>query len=122
MTALRDHLATFEDRCAHGFHTVQHPTLCRCGEQAKAEGIARATAAAPPADRDRIDAAIRKVAARGGEFSANSVRELVPDLTGPLMGARFNALARAGEIRHVGYEKSRKASTHAHDVKVWVAA
>ena len=117
-------LATYEDRCQFGFHlTAQHPQLCQCqGEALKAEGIARATANAPRADRDRIDAAIRQVAARGGEFSANDVRPLIGSITGPLVGARFNAAARAGLIVHIGYVKSAKASTHAHEVKLWRAA
>jgi len=118
-------LERYSDRCARGFHlATQHPDLCSCqGEQGKAEGIARTTAAASTDERARIDAAIRKVAARGVEFSANDVRPLIADAHGPLVGARFNALARAGIIRDTGVRvKSTQAATHAHEVRVWVGA
>jgi hypothetical protein len=39
-----------------------------------------------------------------------------------LVGARFNAAAKAGVIVHVGYEKSSKANTHAHPIAQWRAA
>jgi hypothetical protein len=70
-------LAHLGDRCGNGFAPCQHPTLCSCGEALKAQGIARATEAASPDDRSRIDAAIRTVAARGVVFSANDVRPLI---------------------------------------------
>jgi hypothetical protein len=94
MTPLVDWLGRFSDRCSAGFSLAhQHPQLCQCAEaeRGKAEGIARATAAASPDARAAIDAAIRTVAARGQVFSANDVRALVPGARGPLMGARFNA-------------------------------
>jgi hypothetical protein len=115
-------LAHVGDRCGNGFAPCQHPTLCSCGEALKAQGIARATEAASPDDRSRIDAAIRTVAARGVVFSANDVRPLIVGAHGPLVGARFNAAAKAGVIVHVGYEKSSKANTHAHPIAQWRAA
>jgi hypothetical protein len=122
---LPDWLGRFSDRCSNGFSIEhQHPQLCQCLAAAagKAEGIARADAAADPDARAAIDAAIRKVAARGEVFSANAVRVLVPGITGPLMGARFNAAAKAGVIVHVGYEASTKSSTNAHRIMTWKAA
>lgn len=122
--SLRTYLAAFPDRCAHGYHlTAQHPQLCDCqnAEAGKSAGIAAADAAASPDDRARIDAAIRQVALRGGVFSANDVRPLIGRTSGPLVGARFNALARAGVIREVGFEKS-KGNTHAHHIRTWSAA
>lgn len=122
MTPLVDWLGRFSDRCSAGFSLAhQHPQLCQCAEaeRGKAEGIARATAAASPDARAAIDAAIRTVAARGQVFSANDVRVLVPGARGPLMGARFNAAAKAGRIEHVGYEPSTKGNTHAHRLMTW---
>ena len=43
-------------------------------------------------------------------------------MTGPVVGSVFGALSKAGVIRHVGYEKSTKPSTKAHDIKLWSAA
>lgn len=124
-TALRTELAQYADRCSHGFALLeQHPQLCDCqnAEAGKTAGIAAADLAASPDERSRIDAAIRQVAARGGVWSANDVRVLVPDVSGPLMGARFNAAAKAGLITRVGYEPSTKGSTHGHPVAQWRAA
>lgn len=108
-------------RCAHGFH-LELQGCSKCGVDLKFRTLAAVSSAAPADDRARIDAAIRDVAARGGVFSANDVRALVPDVSGPLMGARFNAAAKAGRIVHVGYERSTKASTHAHPIAQWRAA
>ena len=60
------------------------------------------------------------VARRGGTFSANDVRGLLPRelAEGGLMGARFNALARR-HFEHVGYTASSKGNTHGHDIKTW---
>lgn len=77
---------------------------------------------AKPAHRQRIDAAIRHAVETGHEFSANDIRTTLQDIPGPLIGARFNAAARAGVIRHVGYVPSSKGNTHGHDIKLWRAA
>lgn len=91
-------------------------------QAARDAGVARAERSATDADRDRIDAAIASVAKRGGEFSANDVRPLVPNVPGPLMGARFLAASRAGRIVKVGYVTSTDPGTHAHPVALWRAA
>lgn len=98
--------------------------VCSCcpRRDGKSEALASVNAAASDDDRARIDAAILAVASRGGVFSANDVRPLLADAHGPLIGARFNALARAGRIRRVGYEPSTKGNTHGHEVKTWEAA
>jgi hypothetical protein len=87
----------------------------------KAEGIARADAAADPNARAAIDAAIARLAATGEEWSANELRVHVPGITGAIMGARFSAAAKAGLIRDTGKRvPSTLGSTHAHEVRVWV--
>jgi hypothetical protein len=72
--------------------------------------------------RDLIDQAIRTLAETGRPFSANSLRPLLPDVPGALMGARFMAAARRGQIRKVGTEPSTDPGTHGHDIKVWIKA
>jgi hypothetical protein len=37
----------------------------------------------------------------------------------PLIGARFNAAAKQGLIRRVGFTQSTEPATHAAWVKVW---
>ena len=120
---------TWPERCSGcGYHEATQGCACKGtlrftpGVREKAEGIARAEAHADPSDRARIDAAIRTVAGRGGVFSANDVRPLIPNAHGPLVGARFNAAARAGVIVRIGYESSTKANTHAHPIATWQAA
>lgn len=120
MITLDDYLAADPERCSHGYHRTAQ-TCPECPRGLRDQGIARAESAADPDDRARIDAAIREVAARGEPFSANDVRALVLDVTGPLMGARFLAAANAGHIVKVGYVQSTKASTHAHPVAQWRA-
>lgn len=87
----------------------------------KATVLAAVNDAADVGVAARIDAAILAVARRGGVFSANEVRPLVPDAPGPLMGARFNAAAKRGLISRVGYVASTKESTHGHPVAEWEA-
>lgn len=94
------------------------------GQQARDEGITRVTTNSDQADITVVDRAILTVAARGKPFSANDCRDLIPPLrSNNLVGARFNALARAGRIRRYGKEtvQSSDVATHAHDIKVWVS-
>lgn len=68
------------------------------------------------------DSGIDYLAATGKPFTADDVRALswVDDPASPkAWGARFLAAARAGRIRRVGYQPSRRASVHAHPVAVW---
>lgn len=125
------YMASLPNRCAKGFHlTTQHPQLCDCIDAVpvappaalRDAALSAVNSSASPDDRARIDAAIRRLASAGGEFSANSVRDLVPDVPGPLMGARFQAAAKAGVIVRTGYVPSTKGSTHAHPIATWKAA
>ena len=104
--------------CDAGFTTcVECERAAILGRDA---GMARATAAHPD-DAARVDAAIRQLAARGGEFSSNDARRL-HSVKGPVVGARFNAAAKAGLIRRIGYVRSTEPGTHAHPVALWSAA
>lgn len=102
-----------------GYHLATQG--CHCdGSTLKADALARVNDAAPEDFRTRIDAAIRSAAALGEPFSANDLRATFADVPGPLIGARFNAAAKAGVIRRIGYVTSTKASTHGHPVAEWV--
>lgn len=102
---------------------VELNTLAHGGRlPGKAAVLAAVNDAADPDVKARIDAAIRRVAARGGVFSANDVRPLIPDVRGGVVGARFNAAARSGLIVRVGYVASSKGNTHGHPVAEWRAA
>lgn len=116
-------LERLADRCAHGYAEVQHPALCQCVQvpAVKAEGIGRANHNAPADVKDRVDAAIRRMAATREPFSANDLRVELEGVAGPVVGGRFNAAARAGLIRDTRERvPSNLASTHGHEVRVWI--
>jgi hypothetical protein len=85
-------------------------------------GIAAVEAASDEISRNAIDQAIRHFASLGVPFSANDTRPLLPDVRPPLIGARFNAAAKQGLIRRVGFTQSTEPATHAAWVKVWQGA
>lgn len=119
MTGVRDYLAARADRCEHGWH-IPSQGCASCGVAFKFAGQS-ATIAAHPGDRAAVDAAIRQLAARGGEFSSNDARR-IHGVSGPVVGAAFSAAAKSGLIVRVGYEPSTEPGTHAHPVAVWRAA
>lgn len=104
-------------RCSHGFHPAQR-AFHDCPEVRKLAGISAANDAAPDRVKARIDAAVMRVARRGGVFSANDFRDEFPE-SGPVVGARVSALAKRHGFVHVGYVASTKASTHGHPIKTW---
>lgn len=84
--------------------TVECAGQLALGEEAREQGFARVEAAADDGQRSVIDQALAHVAARGQTFSANDVRPLLPPGIRPaLVGARFMAASRRGEIRKVGW-------------------
>lgn len=97
--------------------------LLTLAEQLRDEGMAQAT----QADRDGwdaavIDQAITHLAESGRRFSANDLRQLLPEVRQPLIGARVRAAAQRRQIRRVDYTASTLPSTHAHPIAVWVGA
>lgn len=109
------------DRCIHGYHTTQHPSLCPCaGLAAKAKGQAIATAA-HPTDRAKVEAAVRQLASSGRPFSANDARA-IHGVRGGVVGATFTALRTEGVIRACGDETSTDAGTHGHRIFRWIGA
>lgn len=119
---LQEWLAAREDRCAAGFHAVQHPNPCHCGGLIEGKRLAArgmsAASNARPSDRAAVDAAIRRLAAEGKPFSANQARA-IHHVRGPVVGAAFQAAAKAGLIVKVGFEPSTDPGTHAHPVAMW---
>lgn len=115
-------LETRPGRCVHGFDiATQHPHLCTCaGLKAKSQGQARA-AAAHPAERVKVESAIRQLAALGKPFSANDARVL-HGVKGGVVGATFTALKNEGVIRACGDETSTDPGTHGHRVYRWIGA
>jgi hypothetical protein len=90
MTTLNLHV--LPGRCRHGFH-LELQGCADCGQQAKSRALA---------------------------VSANDLRAALSDVPGPLVGARFNAAAKAGVIRRIGYVSSTKQNTHGHPVAQWI--
>jgi len=118
---LAEYLAEFDDRCPHGFAKEQRP-FHDCPEVRKLAGIQAANESAPEDVKDRIDAAIKRWAAKGVEFSANDLRSEF-EVTGAIVGGRFNVAARAGLIVDTGKRvASTLGSTHGHEVRVWRGA
>jgi hypothetical protein len=102
--SLQEWLAARHDRCPICLYHVATQGCSCAGLAAKGKGQAIATAARPN-DRAKVDAAIRKLAATGREFSSNDARPL-HGVSGPVVGAAFTAAARSGLIKRVGYEAS----------------
>lgn len=84
------------------------------------EGIARATEASHPDAIAAVDALIARYAATGQPFSANTIRDQLPEGIRPAaIGGRFREASRRGLIRPVGYVASTDPRTHGHPVRVW---
>lgn len=112
-----DTLTRLPGRCTGcGYHVATQGCAC-AGLAAKAKGQAIATAA-HPADRVRVEAAIRQLAATGRPFSANDAR-LIHGVKGGTVGATFTALRKEGVIRSCGDETSTDAGTHGHRIYMW---
>lgn len=91
------------------------------------EGAADALAAASVPARRLLDEALDRLIARGGEFCADDLHDLVNVDQLPLsgghnvVGATFLRAAKAGRIRKVGYRPSTRPSSHGRVVAVWTA-
>jgi hypothetical protein len=73
-------------------------------------------------DRKVIDQAIEAFAEAGKPFSANDIRDLLPEVREALIGSRFMSASVRRYIRKVGRVPSTKKNTHAKEVAVWVIA
>ena len=95
------------------------PGQMSLGELLRDAGLAQTTEAADEQDIRVIDQAIAHLNRSGRRWSANTLRELLPEVRRPLVGARVRAAAMRKEMTAVGYVASTLPSTHAHRVTVW---
>lgn len=76
--------------------------------------------------QDTARQAIRAVAETRSTFTIDDLREdgLVPDPVNPssAWGAAVSGAANAGEIKCVGYRRSRRKSAHSRIISVWTKA
>jgi hypothetical protein len=70
-------------------------------------------------DRAVIDQGIAALNARGLPWSANDLRPLLPEVRPALIGARFLAAAKRGEMFRAGYVTSTDPGTHARPIVLW---
>ncbi|MCU1591672.1 MAG: hypothetical protein JWP11_2928 [Frankiales bacterium] len=70
-------------------------------------------------DRAVIDQGIAALNARGVPWSANDLRPLLPEVRAALVGARFLAAAKRGEMVRSGWVTSTDPGTHARPIALW---
>ncbi|MGW7350900.1 hypothetical protein [Streptomyces sp. NPDC054784] len=69
-------------------------------------------------DRFLVEQAVLYIGQQG-EFSANNLRDLLPELGHGYLGAAISALRGAGIIQPVGLVPSTSPATKGHRVTVW---
>jgi hypothetical protein len=89
------------------------------GERLRDAGMAAVEAASDAEDIAEIDIWIRSWNRQGFEWSANDLRDELPDVRQPLIGARVRAAAMRKEMVRVGFVPSTLKSTHAAMVSLW---
>ncbi|MGW0034778.1 hypothetical protein ACWDXD_33795 [Streptomyces sp. NPDC003314] len=71
-------------------------------------------------DRFLVEQAVFHYGTRHDEFSANDLRDVLPELSHGFLGAAVNSLRTAGVIEHTGrVVPSTLDSTHGHRIGVW---
>lgn len=71
-------------------------------------------------DRFLVEQAVWMLGLQQHEFSANDMRELLPEMAHGHLGAAFNALRTSGVIEHTRqYVPSTSPATHGHPIAVW---
>jgi hypothetical protein len=94
----------------------------KVGERRAQAGMGRAERSAIPEGwTARADQAIKELAASGERFTSDAVVGMVgvPETHHNAIGARINAMARAGVIRKAGFTKSSRETGHARTIAVW---
>ncbi|MFJ6348611.1 hypothetical protein ACIQKB_03940 [Streptomyces sp. NPDC092046] len=67
-----------------------------------------------------VEQAVCAVGSANDTFSANTMRDLLPELGHGFLGAAINALRQGGVIEHTGtYVPSTSPATHGHPIAVW---
>lgn len=71
-------------------------------------------------DRFLVEQAVFAFGLANDEFSANSMRDVLPELGHGFLGAAFNSLRCSGVLEHTGrYVPSTSEATHGHPIAVW---
>ncbi|MFI8962103.1 hypothetical protein ACIGO8_08300 [Streptomyces sp. NPDC053493] len=71
-------------------------------------------------DRYLVEQAAFHYGTRVDEFSANDLRDVLPEMAHGFLGAVINSLRTAGVIEHTGrVVPSTLANTHGHRISVW---
>jgi hypothetical protein len=71
-------------------------------------------------DRFLVEQAVWHFGLANDTFSANDLRDLLPDLAHGHLGAAINALRTSGVIQHTRqYVPSTSPATHGHPIAVW---
>lgn len=71
-------------------------------------------------DRFLVEQAIFTYGLTNDTFSANDLREVLPELGHGFLGAAFNSLRVSGVIEHTRqYVSSTSPTTHGHPIAVW---
>jgi hypothetical protein len=71
-------------------------------------------------DQFLVEQAVLHIGSRYEEFSANDLRDLLPELGHGFLGAAINSLRCGGLIEHTGMVvPSTLDSTHGHRISVW---
>lgn len=86
---------------------------------ARDAGIAIVEAASDDQDRAVIDQAIRVIGEQRGHVSANDVRDLLPGVRPSLIGSRFLAASKRGELTEDGTVRATHAAGHARRLVRW---
>ena len=75
----------------------------------------------PAAQQDRavIDQAIRHHATTGLLFSANTIRPMLPVVSGSIIGARFLAASKSGQIEAIGSVMASHRRGHGRRLVLW---
>lgn len=84
-------------------------------------GMAQAENATDPRLMLAVDKKIAEFNATGERWSANDLRDALPVVAGPLIGARMNAAAnrKPTEMKRVGMTRSSLRSTRHAWIAVW---
>ena len=91
------------------------------GAELRDDGASRVSDNTPGWWRNKCDAAIAQLAAKGQPFTADDVRAVTGDPPNHpnAMGARFLTAARSKLIERVGYKRPARASRHSCLTAVW---
>lgn len=101
-----------------GFHTISDTRAEKKGQRVSAARRATARGDDDPT-RARVLGVIGRYAATGQPFSANDVRDELPDLPPGQAGALWGAAVREHDLVEVGRVRSTDPATNGHRIPIW---